>query len=147
MNERLRIKNITIDIQLAEHLPLLHGNHVKLEQIFVNLIQNSMDAIEEQGKGGILLSAQVDNNEVLITYSDTGKGIDPRMQEKIFEPFFTTKEPGKGTGIGLSIVYGIIQEHEGTITCESEKGKGVTFKIRLPIYLESSDPLSAPLNA
>jgi PAS domain S-box-containing protein len=147
MNERLRIKNITIDIQLAEHLPLLHGNHVKLEQIFVNLIQNSMDAIEEQGKGGILLSAQVDNNEVLITYSDTGKGIDPRMQEKIFEPFFTTKEPGKGTGIGLSIVYGIIQEHKGTITCESEKGKGATFKIRLPIYLESSDPLSAPLNA
>jgi PAS domain S-box-containing protein len=147
MNERLRIKNITIDIQLAEYLPFLYGNQVKFEQIFVNLIQNSMDAIEEQGKGEIILSAQVDNNEVLITYSDTGKGIDPKMQEKIFEPFFTTKEAGKGTGIGLSIVYGIIQEHEGTITCESVMGKGATFQIRLPIYLESTEFLSAPLGA
>jgi signal transduction histidine kinase len=67
------------------------------------------------------------------------------MQEKIFEPFFTTKEAGKGTGIGLSIVYGIIQEHEGTITCESVMGKGATFQIRLPIYLESTEFLSAPL--
>jgi len=147
MNERLRIKNITIEIQLAEYLPLLYGNHIKLEQVFVNLIQNSMDALEEQGKGEIILSAQVDNNEVLITYSDTGNGIDPKMQEKIFEPFFTTKEVGKGTGIGLSIVYGIIQEHKGTIICESGMGKGATFKIRLPIYSESTDSLSAPLGA
>jgi PAS domain S-box-containing protein len=137
MKERLRIRNISIDIQLAEHLPMLYGNHAKLEQVFVNLIQNSMDALEEQGKGEIILTAQVENNEVLIIYSDTGGGIDAKMQQKIFDPFFTTKEPGKGTGIGLSIVYGILQEHEGTIACESAGGKGATFKLRLPIYFES----------
>ncbi len=136
MNERLRIKNITIDIQGIENLPLLYGNHVKLEQVFVNLIQNSMDAMEKQGKGGIILTAEVKNNEAVITYSDTGEGVDQKLQEKIFEPFFTTKEAGKGTGIGLSIVYGIIQEHKGTITFVSEKGKGATFTITLPVFLE-----------
>jgi PAS domain S-box-containing protein len=139
MKERLRIRNITIDIHLEEHLPMLYANHAKLEQVFVNLIQNSMDAIEEQGKGEIILTARVENNEVLILYTDTGAGIDPMVQQKIFDPFFTTKEPGKGTGIGLSIVYGILQEHEGTITCESEMGKGATFRIKLPIYSESTD--------
>jgi len=147
MNERLRIKNITIDIQIAEHFPMLHGNHAKLEQVFVNLIQNSMDAIEKQGKGEIILTARIENNEALITYSDTGEGIDLKVQEKIFEPFFTTKEAGKGTGIGLSIVYSIIQEHEGTITCEPERGKGATFKIRLPIYLENTVSMANYLNA
>jgi PAS domain S-box-containing protein len=147
MNERLRIKNITIDIQIAEHFPMLHGNHAKLEQVFVNLIQNSMDAIEKQGKGEIILTARIENNEALITYSDNGEGIDLKVQEKIFEPFFTTKEAGKGTGIGLSIVYSIIQEHEGTITCEPERGKGATFKIRLPIYLENTVSMANYLNA
>ena len=97
-----------------------------------------MDAIEEQGMGEIILTAQVENKEALITYSDNGEGIDLKVQEKIFEPFFTTKEAGKGTGIGLSIVYSIIQEHDGTIICESESDKGATFKIRLPIYLENT---------
>ena len=142
MHERLRIKNITIDIQLVENLPMLYGNHVKLEQLFVNLIQNSMDAIEEHGKGVIILTAEAENNEMLITYSDSGAGIDPMILEKIFEPFFTTKEAGKGTGIGLSIVYGIVQEHEGTITCESEIGKGAIFKIKLPTYQDDTDSLS-----
>ena len=141
MKERLRIKNITIDVQLAEHFPMLYGNHVKLEQLFVNLIQNSIDAIEGQGEGEIILTAEAENKEASITYSDNGEGIEPKILEKIFDPFFTTKEPGKGTGIGLSIVYGIVQEHEGTITCESEKGKGATFEIKLPVYSENTDSL------
>ena len=107
-----------------------------------------MDALEGMGKGEITLTAQTENNSVLIIYSDTGKGVDPQFQEKIFEPFFTTKETGKGTGIGLSIVYGIIQEHKGTITCSSQEKKGTTFKIRLPIYREENSDLSSiPLNA
>ena len=146
MKERLRIRNITIDIQLAENLPMLYGNHAKLEQVFVNLIQNSMDAMEEKGKGEIILSAQIEDKEVKITYSDSGKGIDPIIQQKIFEPFFTTKEAGKGTGIGLSIVYGIIKEHKGAITCESEEGKGAIFKITLPVYSENIESISAPLD-
>ncbi len=138
MNERLRMKNISLDKKITDDFPLLLGNHVKLEQVFINLIQNSMDAMEEQVKGEITLSAEVETDEALITYSDNGGGIAPQLQEKIFEPFFTTKEAGKGTGIGLSIVYGIIQEHNGSITCESEVGKGATFKIRLPVYAEQN---------
>jgi signal transduction histidine kinase len=106
-----------------------------------------MDAIEGRGKGAIKLTAQIEDNDALITYADTGEGIDPKFQEKIFEPFFTTKKAGKGTGIGLSIVYGIIKEHEGAITCESEKDKGATFKIRLPIFSENDDTISSSLNA
>jgi len=147
MKERLRIQNIEIDIEVAEKFPLVFGNHAKLEQVFVNLIQNSMDAIEGRGKGAIKLTAQIEDNDALITYADTGEGIDPKFQEKIFEPFFTTKKAGKGTGIGLSIVYGIIKEHEGAITCESEKDKGATFKIRLPIFSENDDTISSSLNA
>jgi C4-dicarboxylate-specific signal transduction histidine kinase len=148
MNERLRIKNIKLNLQAIDKLPLLYGNHVKLEQVFVNLIQNSMDAMEEHGKGEILLTAQIENGEVLITYSDTGEGIKPHFHEKIFDPFFTTKEAGKGTGIGLSIVYGIIQEHNGAIACEPEEGKGAVFKIKLPVYLEEdASTVSAFLNA
>ena len=148
MNERLRIKNIELNIQITDNFPLLYGNHAKLEQVFVNLIQNSMDAMEKHGKGEILLKAQIENDEVLITYSDTGEGIKPHFKDKIFDPFFTTKEAGKGTGIGLSIVYGIIQEHNGAIAFDPEEGKGAAFKITLPVYEEENAcSLSAELNA
>jgi signal transduction histidine kinase len=90
--------------------------------------------LEEQGKGEINLLAQVENDHTLISFSDTGEGVNAELQEKVFEPFFTTKEADKGTGIGLSIVYGIIQEHQGIISYESEGESGATFKIKLPIY-------------
>lgn len=148
MKERLRVKNISFDMRMAENLPMVFGNHIKLEQVFLNLIQNSMDALEEAGKGKLSLSAEVENDAVLIRFSDSGSGIASDLQEKIFEPFFTTKEAGKGTGIGLSIVYGIIQEHMGIITCESEYGEGAAFKIKLPIYIDAnSNSMSLPLNA
>jgi PAS domain S-box-containing protein len=147
MNDRLRLKNITLLIDTAENIPVLSGNHARLEQVFVNLMQNSMDAMEVQGKGEIIVTAQTAGNDVLITYSDTGEGMDPKVQERIFEPFFTTKEAGKGTGIGLSIVYSIIQEHKGVISCISEKGKGATFNIMLPFQAEKADSPAVASNA
>lgn len=148
MKERLRIKNISMGINISENFPMLHGNHIKLEQVFLNLIQNSMDALEGQGKGEINLSAQVANNHALIRFSDTGAGVDAELQEKVFEPFFTTKEADKGTGIGLSIVYGIIQEHHGTIALESEGENGATFILKLPIFKdEGGNFLTESLNA
>jgi C4-dicarboxylate-specific signal transduction histidine kinase len=134
MKERLRNRNITFTMQAAEDLPMIYGNHVKLEQVFINLIQNSMDAMEEQGKGKIVITAAAENELVLITFADTGTGIAPQLHEKIFEPFFTTKEAGKGTGIGLSIVYGIMQEHKGLITCQPAENKGTTFLLKLPVF-------------
>jgi PAS domain S-box-containing protein len=147
MKERLRIKNISMNIEISDAHPMVNGNHIKLEQVFLNLIQNSMDALEEQGKGEINLSAQVESDHTLISFSDTGKGIKSEIQEKVFEPFFTTKEADKGTGIGLSIVYGIIQEHQGVINCESEGESGATFKIKLPIYNNKmGDVVAEPLH-
>ncbi len=136
MQERLRIKNISINKQIVDNLPMIYGNSVKLEQIFINLLQNSMDALEEQSKGEIdLVMEQVDDN-VIVRFSDNGSGMPPEVLEKIFEPFYTTKEVGQGTGIGLAIVYGIIQEHKGSITCASEEGQGTAFTIKLPAYKE-----------
>ncbi|MBP8829974.1 MAG: hypothetical protein KBG98_10015, partial [Desulfobacter sp.] len=73
------------------------------------------------------------NNDIFLTISDTGCGIDPENISKIFDPFFTTKEVGKGTGLGMNIAYNIIQQHGGSIAVESEKGKGTTFTIILPV--------------
>jgi PAS domain S-box-containing protein len=138
MHKRLKIKNISFDSDIADNLPMLHGNHIKLEQVFINLIQNSLDAMEEQGRGTIILKARADNSKARISYTDTGKGIASKFHEKIFDPFFSTKEPGKGTGIGLAIVFGIIQEHNGEITCESNEGTGARFEITLPVHVEES---------
>ena len=147
MRERLRVKNISMDINLNDNFPMLYGNHIKLEQVFLNLIQNSLDALEEQGSGEISLSAEIENKQALIIFSDTGEGVDPEFREKIFEPFFTTKEAEKGTGIGLSIVYGIIYEHQGTISIETREEKGANFKIKLPVFTDESDKfLTEPLN-
>ena len=148
MNERLRIKNILIDIYISDTFPMLNGNHIKLEQVFLNLIQNSMDAMEKQGKGEIKLTAKINEDKAVITFTDTGEGISPELQKRIFEPFFTMKEAGKGTGIGLSIVYGIIQDHQGHITCESEISRGTTFIIELPVFKdEKGNPVFETLNA
>ncbi|MBW2467242.1 MAG: PAS domain S-box protein [Deltaproteobacteria bacterium] len=143
MKERLRIKNIQLNLDISDSFPMVCGNHIKLEQVFLNLIQNSMDVMEEQGGGEINLQARKEDDYALISFSDTGGGIAAELQEKIFEPFFTTKEAGKGTGIGLSIVYGIIQEYNGSIICESEEGKGATFNIKLPVYKSESDNMAA----
>jgi len=136
MQEMLRTKNISINKQIVDNLPRIYGNSVKMEQVFINLLQNSMDALEEQGKGEIDLVMDQEDDEVVIRFSDNGKGIPSEVLEKVFEPFYTTKEVDQGTGIGLAIVYGIIQEHKGSIFCASEMGQGTTFTIKLPIYKE-----------
>jgi signal transduction histidine kinase len=140
MKQKLIVKNIIFNQDIPENLPMIYGNHVKLEQVFVNFLQNSMDALEEKGKGEINLSMSRQGDEVVIRFSDNGSGMPPEVQEKAFEPFYTTKEVGQGTGIGLSIVYGIIQEHNGSIICESDIGRGTVFEIKLPI--KSDNPAS-----
>jgi PAS domain S-box-containing protein len=138
MKEPLRIRNIAMDMKLCDNFPMLLGNHVKLEQVFLNLIQNSMDSIDEHGKGEIKLTARTENGKAVINFSDTGEGISNEHQDKLFEPFFTTKGMGKGTGIGLSIVYGIIKEHQGTIVCDPNRKNGAAFTITLPIYKDKN---------
>ena len=103
----------------------------QLNQVFMNLLVNAAHAIEQQGE--IRLSSGVSGEEVWVEVADTGKGIAPEHLGRIFDPFFTTKAVGQGTGLGLSLSYGIVRKHHGRIEVESEPGKGATFRIILPI--------------
>jgi len=110
----------------------------QLNQVFVNLINNSIDAIEKEGQI-FITTKNLNNEQVLITIEDTGSGIPDDAMKKIFDPFFTTKDVGMGTGLGLSITHGIIEKHKGTIAVESTVGKGTTFTIVLPKKLEEKE--------
>jgi two-component system NtrC family sensor kinase len=104
---------------------------MKLNQVFMNLIINAAHAIKE--KGTVTVRSFRDGNDICVQVDDTGCGIPKENLGRIFDPFFTTKPVGKGTGLGLSIAYNIVKEHQGSITVESEVGKGTTFTVRLPI--------------
>ncbi|PIB36599.1 hypothetical protein BFP72_14910 [Reichenbachiella sp. 5M10] len=115
----------------ASNLPHLKGNVGKMHQIFINLITNAIHAIAEQGT--ITITTERSNQEVIIQLADTGKGIAQKDLPEITIPFFTTKEPGKGTGLGLSITYNFIQEHQGSMTFDSQLNHGTTVTVRFPL--------------
>jgi len=114
-----------------QKLPPIRCFPGQLNQVFMNLIVNAAQAIEE--KGMVTIETEATDTEILVRISDTGKGIPEENIPKLFNPFFTTKPVGEGTGLGLSISYGIIQKHNGKIEVESEVGKGTTFTIHIPI--------------
>lgn len=124
-----RFKNIRFATE-TENIPKLTVNPDQIQQVFLNIILNALDAMPDGGRLDIKM--RMDRDFVEIAFSDTGAGIDESVTDKIFDPFFSTKPPGKGTGLGLSICYGIIKEHNGTITVKSKRGEGTTVVIRLP---------------
>ena len=139
LDQRIHLANIDLDLQVALNTPKIMGNANRLEQVFINLLQNSIDALEVGsigGKIGVRLgeysSEETGRPSVRIEFFDDGGGIPEEHINEIFDPFFSTKPAGKGTGLGLSIVYGIISDHGGTITCESESNSGTRFIITLP---------------
>jgi C4-dicarboxylate-specific signal transduction histidine kinase len=136
MGPKVNNTNITLQQDIDPNLPLVHGNAVNLEQVFINLIQNSLNSMEGWKEGKINIRMIPIGDRIMIRYSDTGPGVPVEIQDRIFEPFFTTSEVGKGTGLGLSISYGIIKEHNGTIEFESTPGHGITFTITLPAAVE-----------
>ncbi len=139
MGERIRLRNIALIKDIEEDLPMVLANSNRLEEVFINLFQNAIDAFNVKSDNSEICfkaSLSHDKKFIIISVRDNGAGIEKKTLEKIFEPFFTTKEVGKGTGMGLSIVYGIIQEHKGAITCDSELNIGTTFEVRLPIKYE-----------
>jgi len=125
--------NIQIIERLDENLPVVVADPHQLEQVFLNILNNAFDAVEQAGRPGRMEVETVARAEnVEIYFRDNGPGIS--SPDRIFEPFFTTKPVGKGTGLGLSICYGIIQAHEGEIICRNNDNEaGCTFLIRLPI--------------
>jgi signal transduction histidine kinase len=116
---------------------------MQLNQVFMNLLVNAAQAIENFGK--IEVSVQEVENALEVKIQDSGSGIAPEHLKRIFEPFFTTKPVGKGTGLGLSLSYSIIHRHQGTIHVTSELGKGTCFIVRLPIL--SAEMLTEEANA
>lgn len=128
-----RTNNITIEKELMPDLPIISSNQAKLQQVFLNLLTNAVDAIEKNGK--IYLTSRRTDSEIEISVSDNGPGIPKEYHSKVFEPFFSTKLSGKGTGLGLSVTQNIVSSLGGTITLDSEKGKGATFTVRLPIII------------
>lgn len=122
--------NIEINLNLDKSLPeiLIEPNHI--QQVFVNIINNAVDAISSKGK--LIIETSFNNREVRIKFIDNGGGIKKEYLDKVFDPFFSTKEVGEGTGLGLFISYSIIQVYKGTINIESEEGKGTAVIITLP---------------
>jgi len=129
---------------LEKDLPPVMAASNRLEQVFINLLINARDAIDEKwqalphqkGDKKINLKTRSGVREIIVEISDTGMGIPEELLDRIFEPFFTTKKVGQGTGLGLSISYGIIQECKGNIQAVSPKGQGAGFIIKFPIATE-----------
>lgn len=134
--------NIEIVKDYDPSLPVLECYPGKLNQVFMNIINNAIDAIEDK-RGKITIKTGVSSGMVNVVIKDTGTGIGKEAKPKIFDPFFTTKEAGFGLGLGLAISYSIIQEHNGEITVKSESGKGTEFTVRIPVAQQhkgSNDP-------
>jgi len=123
--------NIEITTELSDNLPIIAGDQSQLQQVFLNLLTNAIDAIGSEGL--IEVTSREVDSFINVDITDNGPGIPEDRQKKVFDPFFTTKETGKGTGLGLWIIYGIIEKMGGTISLKSEEGKGTTFTVEIPI--------------
>ena len=132
-----RSAGIEVHMRLDESNPQARGDEQKLQQVLLNLLVNAESAMEGTQVRHLSLTTQRKQGTVQIMISDTGHGMAPVVSQRVFEPFFTTKPPGEGTGLGLSVSYGIIQAHQGTISVESTPEVGTTFTIVLPLHTEA----------
>jgi two-component system NtrC family sensor kinase len=132
LDKEVLYRNIKLDTRLKEDLPRIVSDKGQLQQVFLNIINNAIDAVPDGGV--IAVSTEVKGRDMVrVTIMDNGQGIPKDTIKNIFEPFYTTKGKGKGTGLGLSISYGIIKRLGGDISVESEVGEGSTFYVELPI--------------
>ncbi len=143
LGEQLRLHGVELKTEFTPALVKVLGEPYQLEQVWINLISNARDALEErEAKGAekevgytkqLLLRTRVEGDELFVECTDNGIGMTQEQVAKVFEPFYTTKPVGKGMGLGMSITYGILESHKGTIEIRSEKGKGTTMLIKLKI--------------
>jgi len=136
--ERMAQSRITVEKAIEANMPSVHADRDQLIQVLINLLINSIHTMPEGGR--LRLSLAREDSHVRLGVSDTGQGMSEEIRSKVFEPFFTTKDFGKGTGLGLTVVKGIIEEHGGTISVESAVDRGTTFWIRLPLDTPHPSP-------
>ena len=127
--------NIQVVKNLDPDLPPVKADRTQIQQVFMNILINAAQAMQERGTI-VVASRATGDGAVEVSISDTGCGIPPDRIGRIFDPFYTTKQDSRGTGLGLSIAYGIVTSHRGTISVESEVGKGSTFRVTLPAASE-----------
>lgn len=163
INDSLKIfegalsKKIGLRVNFTDYPPVIEGDPNQIEQIMMNLMVNAKDAMPDGGLITIttrLMDIEGEQTKVpsyvqpgryvILSFSDTGNGIPADIIGKIFDPFFTTKEKGKGTGLGLATVYGIVKDHKGYISVQSEPGKGTTFEIYFPLSEKTSEAIMKP---
>ncbi len=145
---------VEIEVDIDEQCGPVFGDATQLQQVVVNLCTNAVHALEKGGgvlhlslrqvelfgaEGGLQVGDLTPGLYACVVVSDTGCGMAPEVMERIFEPYFTTKKRGEGNGFGLSIVHGIVQKHRGHIVVESEEGKGSTFTLYLPLYVDDGE--------
>ena len=136
LEHQFKLGHVQVRKDLAKSGLVVRGVEYKLQQVFLNLFLNARDAMP---KGGWLtVATQVDGANAVIEVADTGVGIPPDHLGRIYDPFFTTKPEGRGTGLGLSVTYGIVQEHGGQLTCDSQPGQGTRFRLVLPLMEQTS---------
>jgi signal transduction histidine kinase len=133
----MQLQQIDLVLDLQEDLPEIEGDPGQIQQCLINLIFNAMEAMPDGGRLTIRTAHDETRGEVRLEVEDTGVGIPQEMMSQIFEPFFSTKSQDKGVGLGLSVVYGIVKEHRGTIYVKSRVGEGARFIVRFPCRQES----------
>jgi C4-dicarboxylate-specific signal transduction histidine kinase len=133
MQEQLRLRQIEVQVRFPADEMIVMGNAIQLEQVFINLLTNARDALASATRKVVTISCEVKEEVVELQVGDTGPGIPLGFEKRIFDPFFTTKEVGAGTGLGLSITYGIIKDHQGTITVHNRPDDGALFVIQFPL--------------
>jgi C4-dicarboxylate-specific signal transduction histidine kinase len=139
VQEQLRLRQIQTLVTFCGSDPVIVGNAIQLEQVFINLLTNARDAVADSRRRVISIECTLNGDIVELAFSDTGHGIPEGFERRIFDPFFTTKDVGQGTGLGLSITYGILKEHHGTIAVlKKPPGEGATFVIQLPLTDKAS---------
>jgi C4-dicarboxylate-specific signal transduction histidine kinase len=140
LGHQIKVHQIELDLHLAPDIPYIMADHNRLEQVFINLVTNAIDAMDEKGeqpehKGmtkRLHIKTYTEGNMVAVAVTDNGIGMSADVKNKLFEPFFTTKKIGKGTGLGVSISYGIIKDYQGTIDIDSQQDQGTAFILKFP---------------
>ena len=130
-----KLPNVRADLVQEGNCPLVRGDSNQLMHVFLQLISNAVDALEEAGGGTFDIAIRPSGSQLILEFADSGPGL--REPQRVFEPFYTTKPVGKGTGLGLSTCYGIIQQHDGEISCRNRPEGGAIFTVLLPLALES----------
>jgi len=134
LDHKLKLIGVQIELHLDEHLPTLHCDASQMQQVVINLVMNAAEAAQTKREGKVVVrtQAEIEKDDLIFEVEDNGDGISEENLTKIFSPFFTTKGEGKGVGLGLAVVYGIVEAHKGDIDVKSGVGKGTKFIVTIP---------------